>query len=438
MLQIISLTIIILQVALSFKKPLYGVLVLLVAHNILPPFARIGSVSLNTAMIFISFLFVASHLVKRNMIWNKDIWLPLPRLIIPLLLIGLFASMPLSTQVHDLAQFFITGVLIFSLVYAACESSKDIRLLVYAYGISFAIIAVYGIFTYIIKSNPLVLLYTATYGYEGEVYVESDGMRGALLGSATGNMDGPLAWGQVCAIMLPLFIVFREYWNNKIKWICIALLALNCVLCTKRSAILPMVIAVCYAMFVVGNVSIKKTFVGLASSCLFLIVLFQIPAVQKVYDTNIKTSIFFWDDKLNTQKGGGGSDKSMRLEQFIAVNKQIADCPFQGKGQGFTSQYTSKFNNFTAVRAYESIVLSALANSGYIGLVVWAVFFALLFRKTKGIGESKYDNALLHGVFLLNILLTGINAAATFQYLVLIAIAIRMLRLKGRQRTLAL
>lgn len=425
MLQIISFFLIILQVVLSIKKPIYGVAILLIVHNILPAFARIGAVSLNTAMIINSYLFVITHLIKKEKICNNNFWFPLTHLIFPLIVVGLFASMPLQVQIREFTQFFITGVLIFSIVYATTETMEDIQLLVVCYGMSFAIIAIYGIFTYAVKSNPLVLLYVASYGYEGDVWVEGGGIRGVLQGSATGNMDGPLAWGQVCVIMLPLFIAFREYWGKKIRWVCIALLAVNCVLCSKRSAILPMVIAVSYALFVIIGVSVRKVLVGLMSSCLFLIILFQIPAVQKVFDTNIKTSIFFWDDKLNVQKGGGGSDKSMRLEQFVAVNQQIADCPLQGKGQGFTTQHIAKFNNYTTVRAYESIVLSVLANSGYIGLLVWIVFFILLYRKTKGYEANKYDNALLHGCFLLNVILTGINTAAFFQFLVLIAIAIR-------------
>ena len=41
------------------------------------------------------------------------------------------------------------------------------------------------------------------------------------------------------------------------------------------------------------------------------------------YESNIKTSIFFWNDKLAEQQGLSGSNKEMRLHQVVYVNNLI-------------------------------------------------------------------------------------------------------------------
>ena len=79
------------------------------------------------------------------------------------------------------------------------------------------------------------------------------------------------------------------------------------------------------------------------------------------YESNIKTSIFFWNDKLAEQQGLSGSNKEMRLHQVVYVNNLIENHFFMGLGYGYPEIHSQKYGNNSDALFFESLYLYAIS-----------------------------------------------------------------------------
>lgn len=142
------------------------------------------------------------------------------------------------------------------------------------------------------------------------------------------------------------------------------------------------------------------------------------------YESNIKTSIFFWDDKLAEQQDLSGSSKDMRLRQVIYTNKLIEDHFFTGMGYGYPEIHSQKYGNRSDALFFESLYLYAIASSGYIGLFVWLLFFYMNTKITKYSFTNPLHNYLFHGSYVLSVFLTNISLSLSY-YMILSALIAR-------------
>lgn len=413
--------VIIAHILLCLYSITYGAVFFILLHQLLPPLARVGSISLNTVLIIVLFVTCLLNSIKSKR--NLSLF-PIKYLTIPLAIVCCFSDIPLMSQWKDLIQITITDLLPYTIIYASIRNNKELSLIIKALLLGFVIIGLYGIFTYFIHFNPLVLYFAYSFGFEGNMIQEDsiDMMRGALNGVATGNMPVALTWGQyVLVILLYVLLKCKNIGSNSLTNIIIIICVLNCILTTKRSTITPALIALIYVAFT--TVSVKKVIVRWGG--LFAFVVFfcywTVPLFEDIIKKNIFPAIVIWDDTIAEKNETGGSNKEMRVEQWLYLNSVLLENPITGEGLGYVKQYGDENTIHTPVKGFESIFLQVVAESGYLGLLIWLLFFLRCYNATKNYFVKHSDNWAFHGLYFLSLTLTGIKASLWI-YMIICAI----------------
>lgn len=391
----------------------YGAAFFILVHQVLPPLVRIGPVSLNTLMICILLIFI---LIKRFILKKNTISLsfyPVICVTLPISLLCLFSDLPIGYQLGGVAKLTITELLPYTIIFASIQSKKDLNRLINALFIGYVVIGIYGIITFFIHFNPLVVLFANFFGFEGDVWMGDEGeIRGALSGISTGNMVSPLSWGQFSLVVLLLSIVLPlKKRSNKLQLIVIVLSLINCFLTTKRSVFTPAIFAIFCYLLSKGVLTPQRVFKSFITVSLVLGIAFFSPSFQKAVESNILGSVMFWDDDYANKNNIGGSSKEMRFEQIAYLHQNLLNNVLTGEGFGFTDQYVGRYGNTTPVRAFESIFLQVVANSGYIGFLAWSIFFLICYRKTANFSSKKYSNTIFHVFYIMSLFLTGMKAS---------------------------
>lgn len=419
---VLLIFLVIAHIYLCKKSLAYGCAFMVAIRLIFPPVVRIGFVSMNTVFILILLVFC----ILRNKINRKQVFFPLLTLSLPLAVLGLFAPLNYFYQCKALFQFSITELLPFTLVCLSIRNGKDLEIIVRSLIITFVIIGGYGIITYFLKFNPWVAIWIEYSGYVGESYIGNgtEMIRGALISRATGNQpDGAIPWGQICLIALMFVSCYPNIKNKRIKCGLILLASINCLFTTKRSIILPMLFLL-IALYLF-NIRFKMKHI-LSGVCLILILVFTFTynkTLRDIYEKNIVTSIIFWDDKLASINSVEGSSKNMRISQAAYTHRLIESNLLTGNGYGYTTYFLNKHGSTTPAFTFESLYLSSIANSGYIGLIIWCVFFYNCFRYSRITGR-KIKILVMHICYWLSIMLTNIYGTLFF-YLITTAIFMR-------------
>lgn len=65
------------------------------------------------------------------------------------------------------------------------------------------------------------------------------------------------------------------------------------------------------------------------------------------------------------------------------VHAMVQGSPFCGLGLGYPSYYSSRKGQHPVMLGFESIYFSVLVQSGFIGLVIWFLFFYRCYVYTK-------------------------------------------------------
>lgn len=345
MIQIIVLFLAVVHIILCYKSLAYGCAMFLFIKLTIPAFSRVGPISLPMFAFVVLATFIAlRHNDTKRDLRNPDTFLPLQRLLFPLLILTLFGSLNYSYMYKQLFRFGIESLLPFTAIMLCIKNKQDLKIITWSVMIAFSTIGIWGVITYIIKMNPYVSAFTSTYGYEGETYL-GDGFsaqRGSLSGRATGNMLGSLSWGGTAVILLSFVAFFPTIKNGILKHYLIILAALNCLLSAKRSSILPMMIGITYFYMIQKGLKLKHFMYCMIGLSLIVIAVNETPELKKIYQNNIETALFFWDDKLIEKRGIYGSNKDMRLRQFEGAHKLIASCPLTGCGYGYPSIYAKR------------------------------------------------------------------------------------------------
>ena len=222
MLHILVILIILIHFYLCFKSLAYGCAFYIAVKMIIPTPTRVAGLSLYTFMLVILIFFA----MVRHMVWRKDkknvkaATFPFVYLIFPIAILGLFGVVDYSFQYRSLIQFALTEVSPFFLLMIAIKNEDELRLCVKTLSISYLIIGVWGIVTYITHINLYVLLFANAFDYSGELYVGNgeEMLRGVLSSSASGNQsEGAIPWGQISLVMLTFGLFYQKIDNKILK-----------------------------------------------------------------------------------------------------------------------------------------------------------------------------------------------------------------------------
>ena len=400
---LLSFTIIIIHIFLCIKNLTYGCAFVLFIHQIFPAAFRIGGVSMNTALVLILTIFVVVRNFNRLFLIPSKYTYPIKSFALPLLCLTIFAPLPFAMQFNAWFQFLVTEILTSIFLLLSIKTEKDFKTILYILLSSYIIIGIYGIFTYIWHMNPLYDLFNTYYG--AGISFTGDGeeqIRGGLSSFTSGNMSGPLPWGQ-CSLVILMSACFlpKGYRTGWITNIVIILSIINCLLCGKRSVILPMLIVVSYYIFT-RYLYIRKK--GKAILCICFILTTFTFLQRTEYIKNIETAIFFWNDNLAEKNQIGGSSTAMRLTQFEYANDMISDNTLCGLGYNYIGYYSSRYGRHPIMLGFESIYFQVIVQSGIIGLIIWIAFFYRNYIMTNNSSMLKKDAIIMHGAYVLSLI----------------------------------
>ena len=428
----VFIVLLLLYAIICLKSLSLGATIMVFVRFFVPSIVRVYSTSLNTAMTAILFIacffnYLANKENRKKMFYSA---FPFQYLIIPIALLCLFGFLPYDFQYKNLLQFTVTEILPFSLVFYSISQPSEVDRLIKVWCIAIFITSIYGIITYLIHSNPLILLCAYTFQYGGELYLgdEGDVIRGAMEGYATGISVNSLVWGQTCLICLLFISLFPKFDKYKyFKILLFFLISLNCFLSTKRSVIVPFLLLCTYILlhrYRFNKNNLRKLSFGIILIVLSLFYMSNNSGMRDLYDKNIKTSILFWDDNIAKDNDIGGSSFEMRYEQTIYLHKLLGAYFLQGLGYGFPSWHGEKYGGNTDMRHFESIFYQILSQSGYIGMVVWIIFFMKCILYGKKSWNSSKDRNIYYLCYIVSLILTGIQSSL-YAFMIFEAIIIK-------------
>ena len=387
----------------------------MVCRLLLPPIVRIGPVSMNTVMSFImlaTIFFSYKKLDKQQ----KRLFFPITLLVFPLGIFSAFGVIPYDIVYRNLFQFFMTEICPCLFLIICLKSSKDVRNILIFIGFSYIIIGIWGIITYCLKMNPLYTFFMLTFAGDYEVSdFTGDGygsLRGSLLGAASGNLSGPLPWGQESMLVALFFLFFKDIKKipKALVITVVALAIINTFLSGKRSCLLPIIIFCAYYIWRSKLLSLKNIFFSIFVLVSAFIVISSFPIFNQI-NKNIESTIFFWDDDVARKNNVDGSSLEMRQSQFVCANQMISNHAFCGLGYDYPSYYSSIKGLHPIMFGFESIYFSVIVSSGILGLFVWFLFFrTIMLLSYKGRSDLDFIIAF-HLGFLLSCLLTAIQSS---------------------------
>lgn len=414
--QFLPYLILLVFIILLLKNRVWGFSFYLACRILFPPIVRLGSLSMNSMMAIILLGCVLLFDCKKKVFKKKQLVQLLFSLVIPIGIIGVLGHIPYTFQLNSLLQFFLTELSPYFCLVFIINSKQDLKLVLTIMLCSYVCIGIWGVITYIIKMNPLYTYFILTYAGDYEVADFTgdgfDNIRGALTATATGNLSGPLPWGQE-SMLFVLFLMFLKDTLNLSKLLIVSVIilaVLNTFLTGKRSCLLPIILALVYYIWTKGLFTIRNITLSIGFLVCIYITISFIPNLEGL-SRNIESTVFFWDDSMAQKNGIAGSNMEMRQSQFDCVNQMVGNNILWGLGYDYPSYYSTKFGSHPIMHGFESIYFNVLVSSGFLGLIVWFLFFRRIIRWSC-YGKKNIGFLLaFHGGFILSCILTSIQSS---------------------------
>lgn len=239
--------------------------------------------------------------------------------------------------------------------------------------ICIAIAMLYGIFlTFIPGINPYLMIMLPLNGGEfNEEYALTGG--GRVFGRISSVFGHPMMFG----LFICLTIVYIYYIKKDIKYyggyLLLLLAIFNSITCGVRSTIIGMITAIASILILTKKI---KLAIGVIIITLLLSQIIQIIPGMEEYVSSIS-------DINNKEQNVNGSSVEMRLEQLNGALKEIRNCPFVGKGYGWTSNYLLTKGDHPVLLAFESYIFIILCDNGILGLLAWAFTLILIYKESR-------------------------------------------------------
>ena len=202
----------------------------------------------------------------------------------------------------------------------------------------------------------------------GDVYTEEDRFR------VQSMFKYAFDYGYICVAILLLHLHgwYRHLESKKEFIIAIACCSFGILTCGCRIVWVSAALSIaCYSMWVFKlNRSVMY---GIVAMMLMILSYFTIPAVEE--KVNQVTDVFVEDRETE------GSSIQLRMIQYASVLIHIEGNEWLGLGKGYWEHiYTEDRKSVSDLYGVESVILQNLLEQGIIGLVLWAAFYAVIFR----------------------------------------------------------
>lgn len=394
-----------------------GFFITLISHIIIPAVVRfkLGPISIAIYDVFMMCLILSFLIHKRY----RKIKLPKPihkyfiiYITSTFLLIFLSTGyVPYNYQILSFFKDFLFQVILYIIVGFYIIRNQDYYKYINILLIVSLIAGIYGIFSYVLKSNPYITTLNMIYSGNDLFAVFMDESRGGLEGRTYGTMGHPLAWGQFWNIILCFIWIIRNNIRKYLTFILIAVGIINIVLCGSRTAIVTSIV---FLLFILLQYGIKKLLFIIPLSYISLIICMAI-LPQNIKNSNmikyIESGIYFWDSSYSERANIQGSSKEMRYIQLQNSIRIMERNPIGGIGYNY-EYYSLSTGRTISDNLYglESILFKTLIEQGIIGLFVFIYTYNILRR--YAVIKNKEQKILTNGYFFsffVSMIFTGIQ-----------------------------
>jgi hypothetical protein len=380
---------------------------LYVSYLILVPYLNIpiGSFSVGynfvNAVILLGFLYHQKTRKKRTL--NFKFTLPFLFLFISQLFLGFFGDLPFSIQLNMWRVNFMSIIFLSFVIWNLGIADKDFnKYMIISLIISFSIAGIYALFlTRLEGINPYTTFLSLYFGKEdfAERFATNPDRLVTTISNAPriqSTAGHAMNWTvYTCLFIVFLFVLYIKSDKKKSRLyllLMILLYLLILFLAGVRTGIAALVIAFVYFMLV--NRKFKYIAIG------GIIFITGINLILSNAELTNYFSTFF--DITETKSNITGSSISMRLDQLQGAFVEIHRNPLTGHGYNWTVNYIGEnLKTHPVLLAFESLVFTVLCNSGYLGMVVWIVFFTLLVRLNRQVLSSRADRMLINTLIVL-------------------------------------
>lgn len=397
----------------------------LVIRILIPSFVRVPgiSLSLNAALCFsLLSLLLLRELIGRKKTKDKTFFYPLVMGWVFFLLCLLFIprDLPLALQFSGWMKNTYTDLLLPVIVCFSVRNAWQVkRLCAILFGTVF-IAGVYGIFTYVIKLNPYMIVMGLLANEPVSVTGMMSEVRGALEGRIQSTLSHPLVWGQIVNVFFCFLLLMRC--KRKLYLLLLAVLFLNLFLCGSRSVLLSGLMAIGLSVW---QIPFKKLFAYALSGLVGLVVILNVARQNDelaLYVDTVEATLFFWNQEKSDDIGVKGSSVSLRKDQLSGAFQLVGDCPLTGLGQGWIHNYQVTKGLHPVMLGFESVAYSKLVEIGMLGFVMWLAFYFRLYHKTVLFMKRhkvKYDVKIYFFPYFVSLLMTD-SFESFYLFLVLI------------------
>lgn len=295
---------------------------------------------------------------------------------------------PLGDQLSTLKNFLYYAMNI--LIVALCFTKKrEFVSIVHLIMLWVIISGIYGIYTYILRFNPIAEIVTATFSQFEDQGLNEDMLeteRGFLQARISGFTVHPLLYGGI--LVLFIYVFFQEFLFSPKLWKRLVLIVfmIFCfgltVLTGSRSILIGLAFGIFYFLL---KTSPKKTIIySLVGMCLL------VTLGVSIEDDFIRSTIFFWEEHDEI----GGSSISMRMIQLEAVISAVSSdlqSLLFGFGRGWVGQYLEKHGNMPPFQGFEGLFLFSIVTYGVLGTIL---FVLLVFKSLYSINKQMVTDAI--------------------------------------------
>jgi hypothetical protein len=314
--------------------------------------------------------------------------------------VGFFAEF--SNLVGQISQ----NVLLIWIIWEIIDSKNDFKFLFTGFTIIFLFSCIYALVENYIGSNPISEYeYTLISADRAVYYSYSSIDRGYRVKSFFEHCIGAgINWSMYLVFILILFVEGKISKGilNKIA-MATAILCIPCIILTRQRSPLVFLMISIIACF---RFKKKRFYLLLLGACLILLLFSQIISEN----ISVFSSIFGKADV-------DGSSFEMRLTQFEAAFKLLAQSPVWGLGHDFQSVISNTYTN--ALLGMESIWLLALTGYGVLGTFayVYLAYFTIIKLPYKYRSKNIFFLALAYWI---TYSISSVPGMLTYMYYMLI------------------
>ena len=365
-------------VVLTFYKPKYGILLLLVSYILLPeiPFG-LGGISLKKnhllmlALMVLFFRFLFKDKCKLDMSPYRFclVYFFLSLLCIPLKFETAY-SIQIYYIIYDIAIILLFPIAIWNVV----DDETSLTLYRKAVLICIAVACIYGLFLTTTNGlNPLIILFSSFGGggLDEDQWTRYFTDEGRLFGRISSVFFHPMSY----ASFLGFSAIYVGYVRKKISrllfFFLTSIIFVNFITCGVRSVLGAFFAALFVYILMKRNIGLTVRI-----TVFFILVVLILSAIPPVYD--YVSSIF--DESGSDVEG---SSLEMRLDQLAGAFEEVKNNALLGKGYGWSRDYIIQNVNHPILLGFESIIFVVLCNNGIIGILLYGLFVYLYFHYIK-------------------------------------------------------